>query len=72
MNRREKRKLETRERIRAAANATSALVARHILFVYSASLRWWIAGPRLRPEKGVADLRRLLQLQFRELSPAGD
>jgi AcrR family transcriptional regulator len=39
------------------------LIARHIFFVYSASLRWWIAAPRPSPEKGVADLRRLLQLQ---------
>ena len=38
------------------------LVARHIFFVYSASLRWWIAAPRPDPAKGVADLRRLLQL----------
>jgi len=38
------------------------LVARHIFFVYSASLRWWIAAPRPDPAKGVADLRRLLKL----------
>ncbi|HSD53099.1 MAG TPA: TetR/AcrR family transcriptional regulator [Burkholderiales bacterium] len=40
-----------------------ALIARHIFFVYSASLRWWIAAPRPNPGKGVADLRRLLKLQ---------
>jgi AcrR family transcriptional regulator len=40
-----------------------AVIARHIFFVYSASLRWWIAAPRPNPEKGVADLRRLLKLQ---------
>jgi TetR/AcrR family transcriptional regulator len=40
------------------------LIARHIFFVYSASLRWWIAAPRPDPEKGVAELRRLLTLQF--------
>ena len=39
-------------------------IARHIFFVYSASLRWWIAAPRPDPAKGVADLRRLLALQF--------
>ncbi len=38
------------------------LVARHIFFVYSASLRWWIAAPRPDPAKGVAELRRLLRL----------
>ena len=41
-----------------------AVIARHIFFVYSASLRWWIAASRPNPEKGVADLRRLLKLQF--------
>ena len=40
-----------------------ALIARYIFFVYSASLRWWIAAPRPNPGKGVADLRRLLKLQ---------
>jgi AcrR family transcriptional regulator len=40
-----------------------AVIARCIFFVYSASLRWWIAAPRPNPEKGVADLRRLLKLQ---------
>jgi AcrR family transcriptional regulator len=40
-----------------------AVIARHIFFVYSASLRWWIAAPRPDPTKGVADLRRLLKLQ---------
>ena len=40
-----------------------AFIARHIFFVYSASLRWWIAAPRPNPAKGVADLRRLLRLQ---------
>ena len=40
----------------------AAVIARYIFFVYSASLRWWIAVPRPNPEKGVADLRRLLRL----------
>lgn len=40
-----------------------AVIARHIFFVYSASLRWWIAAPRPDPQAGVADLRRLLKLQ---------
>ena len=38
------------------------LIARHIFFVYSASLRWWIAGPRPDPARGLADLKRLLKL----------
>lgn len=40
------------------------VIARHIFFVYSASLRWWIAAPQPDPARGVADLRRLLKLQF--------
>ena len=39
-----------------------ALVARYVFFVYSASLRWWIASPKPDPRKGIADLRRLLRL----------
>ena len=44
-----------------------ALIARHIFFVYSASLRWWIAAPKPDPDAGVADLRRLLKLQIEGL-----
>lgn len=40
-----------------------ALIARHIFFTYSASLRWWIAAPHPDPEAGIADLKRLLALQ---------
>jgi len=50
------------------SDAPAALVARHIFFVYSASLRWWIAATKPDPEQGVADLRRLLKLQFEGLS----
>jgi AcrR family transcriptional regulator len=48
-------------RIRSREDA--AVIARLIFFVYSASLRWWIAAPRPDPGKGIADLRRLLKLQ---------
>jgi AcrR family transcriptional regulator len=47
----------------------AAVIARHIFFVYSASLRWWIAAPKPDPRKGLADLRRLLKLQFEGLAP---
>jgi AcrR family transcriptional regulator len=50
-----------------AAKEKPALIARHIFFVYSASLRWWIAAPKPDPERGVADLRRLLRLQIEGL-----
>jgi AcrR family transcriptional regulator len=48
---------------RIGARENAAVIARLIFFVYSASLRWWIAAPRPNPEKGLADLRRLLKLQ---------
>ena len=44
-----------------------AFIARHVFFVYSASLRWWIAAPRPDPAKGLAELRRMLLLQFEGL-----
>jgi len=47
-----------------SARENAGVIARHIFFVYSASLRWWIAAPRPDPAKGIADLRRLLALQF--------
>ena len=48
----------------------ASLIARHIFFVYSASLRWWIAAERPDPGRGVADLRRLLRLQVEGLRAA--
>ncbi len=56
-----------RERGEIRAREKPALIARHIFFVYSASLRWWIAAPRPDPEAGVSDLRRLLRLQIEGL-----
>jgi AcrR family transcriptional regulator len=55
------------QKVRADENA--GVIARHVFFVYSASLRWWIAAPQPDPEKGIADLRRLLRLQFEGLRP---
>jgi len=46
----------------------AAVIARHIFFVYSASLRWWIAAPKPDPARGAAELRRLLKLQFEGLT----
>ncbi|HEY6821870.1 MAG TPA: TetR/AcrR family transcriptional regulator [Burkholderiales bacterium] len=47
---------------RYSSRENPQLVARHIFFVYSASLRWWIAAPRPDAGKGVAELRTLLRL----------
>jgi AcrR family transcriptional regulator len=51
------------------ADEKAGVIARHVFFVYSASLRWWIAAPQPDPEKGITDLRRLLRLQFEGLRP---
>jgi len=61
------RKAQQAKKISSREDA--ALIARHIFFVYSASLRWWIASPKPNPRKGVEDLRQLLKLQFRGLQP---
>jgi AcrR family transcriptional regulator len=58
-NAQERGKIGTREK--------PALIARHIFFVYSASLRWWIVARKPRPQDGLADLRRLLRLQIEGL-----
>ena len=55
-------KAQSRGKIRG--RESPALIARYIFFVYSASLRWWIAAPKPDPAAGVADLRRLLKLQL--------
>jgi AcrR family transcriptional regulator len=47
---------------KAKVKEDPALVARYVFFVYSASLRWWIASPKPDPRAGIADLRRLLRL----------
>lgn len=42
----------------------AALIARHIFLVFAGALRWWIAGNRPNPGKGLADLKRLFELQI--------
>jgi AcrR family transcriptional regulator len=60
---------DAQQKKKISSKEDASLIARHIFFVYSASLRWWIAAPRPDPTKGVADLRRLLKLQFDGLGP---
>ena len=48
----------------------AAFIARHFFFVYSAAVRAWIVSDRPNPEAGLADLKRLLDLQINGLSPA--
>ena len=52
---------------RIRSRESPAIIARHIFFLYSASLRWWIVATKPRPENGLADLRRLLRLQIEGL-----
>ena len=53
-------------RIRADVDAAS--IALSIFFLYSGAVRWWIAGDRPRPRRGIAELRRLLELHLAGLS----
>jgi len=59
------RRAQKAGKIRSGENP--AVIARHIFFVYSASLRWWIAAPKPDPQAGATDLRRLLKLQIEGL-----
>jgi AcrR family transcriptional regulator len=58
---------EAQARGRMSRKENPDFVARYIFFVYSASLRWWIAAPRPDPRRGLADLRRILRLQYEGL-----
>lgn len=58
---------DARERGEVLAKEKPALIARHIFFTYSASLRWWIAAPHPDPEAGIRELKRLLALQVEGL-----
>lgn len=53
------------------SKVNSKFIARHLFFTYSAAIRWWIGNPHPEAEVGLADLRRLLQLQVTGLSPSG-
>ena len=59
------RRAQTEKKIRSRENA--GLIARYVFFLYSASLRWWIAAPQPDPDRGVAELRRLLKLMIEGL-----
>jgi AcrR family transcriptional regulator len=47
-----------------------ALIARHIFFLFSAAVRWWIAAQKPHLRTGIDDFRRLLQLQIAGLGPS--
>jgi AcrR family transcriptional regulator len=56
------------QRIRSKEEA--AIVGRQVFFISSGAIRWWIASQRPDPRKGLAELRRLLELQLHGLQPA--
>ena len=49
------------------AGEDAGLIARHIFLVFAGALRWWIASRRPNPREGLADLKRLFQLQINGL-----
>ena len=53
---------KNQELAKVRKDESADLIARYVFFVYSASLRWWIASPKPDPRHGIADLRRLLRL----------
>ena len=55
---------------RIGSKAEARLVARHIFFVSSGAIRWWIASLRPDPHEGLSELRRLLALQITGLDPS--
>jgi AcrR family transcriptional regulator len=59
------RRAQKEKKIRSRENAN--VIARYVFFVYSASLRWWIAAPQPDPDRGLAELRRLLKLMIEGL-----
>jgi len=54
--------------IRSDENAT--VVARHFFLVFAGALRWWIASRKPDPDEGLADLKRLFELQINGLTVA--
>jgi len=47
----------------------AAVIAQYVFFMYSTAIRWWIGRDNPEPEQGVAELRRLLQMQIQGLLP---
>ncbi len=62
------RSAQREQRIRSKEDPV--IVARHIFFVCSGAIRWWIANSSPRPREGLADLKRLLELEVKGLQPA--
>jgi len=57
------------EERRILSDENSGIVALQIFFISSGAIRWWIAGSKPNPRKGLTELRRLLELQLYGLQP---
>src|SRR5215471_4852851 len=55
---------------RILSTEDAAFIARHIFFICSGAIRWWIARLNPSPRDGLAELRRLLELEVSGLQPA--
>jgi len=44
------------------------LITRHLFLIFAGALRWWIASQNPDPAEGLADLKRLLELQLSGLT----
>ncbi len=55
---------------RILSKEPAGYIARHFFFAYSAAVRSWIVSDRPKPEAGLEDLKRLLDLQINGLYPA--
>ena len=51
-------------------NANAKLITRYIFLIFAGEIRWWIAGRRPNPRAGLADLKRLFELQISGLRPS--
>ena len=60
---------EAQQAGKISAGEDPALAARHLFFVYSASLRWWLASERPELETSMKELRPLFELLLRGLAP---
>jgi AcrR family transcriptional regulator len=61
------RTAQQQRRIRSKEKA--AIVARQVFFISSGAIRWWIASLSPHPGEGLAELKRLLELQLHGLQP---
>ena len=53
------------------ADQDTSLVARHIFFMYSTAVRWWIGDEHPDPGQGIDEFRALLILQMQGLAGRG-